>query len=96
MKDHKIVNMNQPIGSTINFEIKNQNLPKIMTKNGSDDFQTPPEALKPLLPYLKKEWIIWECAAGKRYLVKSLMENDFNVIDTDITDSFSIDFLDPR
>ena len=96
MKDHKIVNMNQPIGSTINFEIKNQNLPKIMTKNGSDDFQTPPEALKPLLPYLKKEWIIWECAAGKRYLVKSLVENDFNVIDTDITDSFSIDFLDPR
>jgi len=24
----------------------------------SDDFQTPPEALEPLLPYLKKDWVI--------------------------------------
>jgi hypothetical protein len=28
----------------------------------TDDFQTPPAALKPLLPYLKKQWLIWECA----------------------------------
>lgn len=36
----------------------------INTKS-SNDFQTPPEALLPLLPYLKKEWMIWECAEGK-------------------------------
>ena len=84
MKDDKIVNMNQPIGSTINFDIKNQNLPKIMTKNGSDDFQTPPEALKPLLPYLQNHWRIWECASGKGYLSAELKRNGFNVFESDL------------
>jgi hypothetical protein len=55
-----------------------------MKQGSSNDFQTPKEALYPLIPYLKKNWIIWECAAGKGYLVKGLKEFGFKVIDTDI------------
>ena len=50
----------------------------------SNDFQTPPEALIPLIPYLKKEWTIWECAEGKGNLTKSLAEHGFKVYGTDI------------
>lgn len=62
----------------------------------ADDFQTPPTALTPLLPYLKKEWLILECAEGKGNLTKALREKGFNVIGTDIltgTD-FLIDKID--
>jgi len=53
-------------------------------KQGSpDDFQTPPEALKPLLPYLKKDWTIWECAAGSGFLSDELEKQGFEVIATD-------------
>ena len=49
-----------------------------------DDFQTPPHALNPLLPYLKKNWTIWECAAGQGNLVKALRGEGYKVISTDI------------
>ena len=55
-----------------------------MKTNYSDDFQTPPEALYPLLPYLKKDWTIWECACGKGNLSDFLKEQGYNVIATDI------------
>jgi len=55
-----------------------------LKNNGSDDFQTPKEALFPLIPYLKKEWTIWECACGTGNLVDGLKEFGFNVIGTDI------------
>lgn len=55
------------------------------SRQGSpDDFQTPPSALKPLLPYLKPEWVIWECAAGKGNLVRGLMDAGHEVFATDI------------
>lgn len=57
----------------------------------SNDFQTPPFALNSLLPYLKKEWRIWECAAGKGNLVHALKEKGFEVIGTDIDEGY--DFL---
>lgn len=58
-------------------------------KQGSpDDFQTPPIALKPLLPFLKKEWTLWEPAEGKGYLTKYLQEQGYNVIGTDIKNGF--------
>lgn len=57
--------------------------PPLKTKS-SNDFQTPVEALIPLLPYLKKEWLIWECACGRRNLVKALNEKGFSAIGTDI------------
>ena len=51
--------------------------------NSSDDFQTPPEAILPLLKYLPKDWIVWECAAGKGNLVSQLNGGGYLVISTD-------------
>jgi hypothetical protein len=56
-----------------------------------DDFQTPPEALIPLYPYLKKDWVIWEPACGNGNLVKALKENGYDCFGTDILTG--IDFL---
>jgi hypothetical protein len=50
----------------------------------SDDWQTPPHALDPLLPYLKKNWLIWEPCAGKGNLVGSLRDRGFLVYASDI------------
>jgi len=57
--------------------------PPLSTKF-ADDFQTPSIALNPLIPYLKREWIIWECAEGKGYLTQELRSKGFNAIGTDI------------
>lgn len=64
-----------------------------MQQGASDDFQTPPIALNPLLPYLKKEWIIWECAAGMGNLSTALREKGYQVETSDITDTPPRDFL---
>ena len=45
----------------------------------NDDYNTPPEALIPLIPYLDKEWVIWECAAGRNYLVRALLDRGYMV-----------------
>ena len=29
----------------------------------ADDFQTPPSAVIPLVPYLERSWVVWEWAA---------------------------------
>ena len=63
--------------------MKSKNQPP-MKQGSSNDFQTPPEALKPLLPYLKKEWVIWECANGNGNLSTELIKQGFEVIATDI------------
>jgi len=55
-----------------------------LSKRYSDDFQTPPEALRPLIPFLKKGWIIWECAEGKGNLSQSLWRKGFEVIGSDV------------
>lgn len=61
-------------------------------QNGSpDDFQTPAHAIEPLLPFLKKEWLIWECACGKGNLVDALNKRGRLAIGTDIMDGH--DFL---
>ncbi len=64
--------------------------PPLNTKYRSD-FQTPPEALEPLYPYLKKKWFIWEPACGKGNLVNALAARGFDVEGTDIVDGF--DFM---
>lgn len=51
-----------------------------------DDFQTPPEALDPLIPYLRPFPVIWEPAAGKRRLVCGLLERGFGCYGTDVKD----------
>ena len=61
---------------------------KIQMGGRTDEFFTPKYALNPLLPYLKKEWKIWECAWGTGALAKHLKEKGFNVLDEDV------DFLD--
>lgn len=53
---------------------------KIQMNGRSDEFGTPKEAIFPLLPYLKKKWIIWECAYGKGSLAKHLRNKGFTVI----------------
>lgn len=52
--------------------------------NSPDDFQTPPIALSPLLPYLKRSGVIWECAQGKGYLTEELRRRGYEVIGSDI------------
>mgnify|MGYP005839469041 CR=1 FL=1 len=63
-----------------------------MKVGSPDDFQTPEEAIDILVPYLKKDWSIWECACGKGNLCKGLNNNGFNVVATDIIQG--IDFLE--
>jgi hypothetical protein len=59
----------------------------------SDLFQTPPEALDPLLPFLPKGRRIWECASGrKRNLVRKLRKEGHEAVGTDILDG--TDFRD--
>ena len=54
------------------------------SKTGSpDDFQTPPEALAPLYPYIQG-MRIWECACGDGYLVRGLEAKGFDVVGSDI------------
>lgn len=62
-----------------------------LTGKKFDDFQTPPYALKPLLPYLKKGWVIWECAEGRGNLTKALRAEGYAVVGSDILDGH--DFL---
>jgi hypothetical protein len=57
----------------------------------SNDFQTPPLALRPLLGYIKKDWTVWECACGKGNLVEDLKARGYWVIGTDIAGGY--DFL---
>lgn len=49
-----------------------------------DRCQTPGYALDPLLPYLPKDWYIWECAAGRGNLVSTLQYYGYTVTGTDI------------
>ena len=59
-------------------------------KQGSpDDFQTPSETIKPLLSFLKKEWIIWECANGNGNISNRLKELNYKIIATDILQGYN-------
>lgn len=50
----------------------------IYTPQGMDACQTPGYALDPLLPYLCRDWTIWEPAAGEGLLVEALYDSGFN------------------
>lgn len=52
------------------------NMKPPLKNNGSDDFQTPKEALYPLYQFLKKNWVIWECAEGTGNLTNALRERE--------------------
>lgn len=50
-----------------------------------DECQTPPYAVLPLVPYIPKEWIIWECASGEGWLAQALRYlTGCSVIETDL------------
>lgn len=51
---------------------------------GNDLFQSPPKVLLPLLPYLKKDWTVWECASGNGNLSNYLHKRKHRVLATDI------------
>lgn len=53
-------------------------------KNGkNDELYTPDYAIKPLLKYLPKDKIIWECTDfGESNITKLLKQNGYNVIST--------------
>ena len=53
---------------------------KIQMNGRTDEFFTPSYALNPLLPFIKKNWVIWECAWGKGSLAKHLGEEGFKTI----------------
>jgi hypothetical protein len=54
-----------------------------ISRNGSDDFQTPSEEVQSVLSYLPPDWTIWECACGKGNLVEGLRTAGRKVIATD-------------
>jgi hypothetical protein len=57
-----------------------------LNSNGSDDYQTPPEAFDVLHRYLPPASKIWECAAGSGNLVKRMKELRHFPIATDLSD----------
>lgn len=68
-----------------------------LRQGSSNDFQTPPEALTPLLPFINRKWKIWEPAAGRGNLVVALSQRGYKVFGTDIkyrpSDEHRLDFL---
>ena len=56
---------------------------KIQSNGRPDDFQTPESALSILVPFLNKNWIVWECASGKGNLVRGFKKMGFKVFGTD-------------
>ena len=63
---------------------------KIQMNGRSDEFGTPKEAIEVLLPYLKEDWKIWECAWGKGSLAKHLMNKGFKVCGSEAIDFLNI------
>lgn len=55
-----------------------------LKKHNMNDFQTPDYAIKPLLPYIKKDWVIWECACGRGNIVKAFELEGYSIFGTDI------------
>jgi len=53
--------------------------PRLMMNGHTDEVQTPKVAIESLLPYLEKEWVIWECAWGGGSLARHLSDEDFEV-----------------
>jgi len=47
---------------------------------GYDACQTPPYAIDPLLPYLDRDWTIWEPAQGEGLLVEALYDSGFSSV----------------
>jgi len=55
-----------------------------LRQGSSDDFQTPPWALTPLIGHLKANWVVWECASGQGNLATGLKRLGFRVVSSDL------------
>ena len=64
--------------------------PCLMEAGHTDEMQTPPHAIIPLIPILDKRLKIWECAEGQGYLTNALRLEGYNVIGTS-EDFFTIE-----
>mgnify|MGYP003809860847 FL=1 len=81
--------------------IKNKRMSKMSEKikmppkklYGRDDFQTPKYGVEPLLKYIPKDWIIWECAEGIGNITSVFRDNGYKVIGTDISKNREYDFF---
>lgn len=49
-----------------------------------DDFQTPPDAILPLLRYLPSDWTVWECAQGWGNLTEAFHKHGYQTVGSDI------------
>jgi hypothetical protein len=65
--------------------------PKLLMGGHTDEMYTPKYALNPLLPYLNRDWTIWECAYGNGALKKHLIDFGFKVVGQG-EDFFSTDY----
>ncbi len=54
-----------------------------------DECYTPEYAISPLVPYLKKEWVIWDCAFGSGKLAEHFKKKGFNVVGRGDSDFFN-------
>lgn len=52
----------------------------LMGKNHSDELYTPNNLFDLLSPYIKKEWVIFECAVGTGKLRDKMIDDGYNVI----------------
>lgn len=58
----------------------------LYSPKGYDACQTPAYAIDPLLPYLDKDWIIWEPAAGENNLVEALYDSNYSTNQVVVSD----------
>lgn len=66
----------------------------ILLMNGhTDEIYTPKYGINPLLPYLNKEWVIWESAWGSGMLAKHFQEEGFKVMATPF--DYNIEITNP-
>ncbi len=54
----------------------------LMHNRPRDEVFTPPYAVEPLFPYLKKNWLIWELAEATGNISQTLISAGFNVTAT--------------
>ena len=64
--------------------------PILMSQGHTDEIYTPKYALYPLIPFLKKGWIIRDCAWGKGHLAKNIAESGFNCVGNESKDFFNL------
>lgn len=77
---YKIDNPDRPM------KPKSNQVGDIYEPKGYDACQTPAYAIDPLLPYLDRDWAIWEPAAGENNLVEALYDSGFKSDQVKVSD----------